>query len=234
MVETAPTRHRATTGRTAGPLTLMLRGLSLVQRSPKPIHARGVVSTATLERFGSDPRSGVRWLDETGAGPVLVRRSRGAGFPPPLPDVQGLTIRVSIEDGHADILLGTTGLGRLTRFVPVPTTRSDRRPFTTLMPHRGPRGPVLLGARPRGAGAYDLIWASHRSGWTTFGRLTLEPGPSADGLVTFDPLSTRFLASITTGGPAVCASGSTVPPVTRAAVAMQHGRGPPTHRTRHE
>lgn len=188
MVETAPSRHRAPTGRTAGPLTLTLRGLSLIQRSPKPIHARGVVSKATLERFGSDPRSGASWLDEPGADPALVRRSRGAGFPPPLPDVHGLTIRVPVGDGEADILLGTTGLGRLTRFVPIPTTRSDRRPLTTLMPYRGPRGPVLLGARPRGVGEYDLIWASHSSGWTTFGRLTLRPGPSADQLVTFDPL----------------------------------------------
>lgn len=188
MVETTRTRHRAPTGRTAGPLTLMLRGLSLIQRSPKPIHARGAVSRATLERSGSDPGSGVSWLDEPGADPVLVRRSRGAGFPPPLPDVHGLSIRVPLDAGHADILLGSTGLGRLTRFVPVPTPRSERRPLTTLMPYRGPRGPVLLGARPRGVSEYDLIWASHRSAWTTFGRLTLEPGPSVDELVTFDPL----------------------------------------------
>ena len=188
MVETARTRHRAPTVRTAGPLSLMLRGLSLIQRSPKPIHARGAVSAATLQRFGSDPCSGVRWIDEPGAHTVLVRRSRGAGLPPPLPDVHGLTIRVPFEAGHADILLGSTGLGRLTRFVPVPTSRSDRGALTTLMPYRGPGGPVLLGVRPRGVDEYHLIWASHRSGWTTFGRLSLEPGPSADELVTFDPL----------------------------------------------
>ncbi len=188
MASRSSTRHVAPRHRAAGPLVLALRGLSALQRSTKPIHARGVVSRATLERHGSQHPSGVAWLDEPGTDSVLVRRSRGAGLPPPLPDVHGLTIRVPVDAGHADILLGSTGLGRLSRFVPVPTARSDHGPLTTLMPYRGPGGPVLLGARPRAVGEYDLVWATARSSWVSFGRLVLEVGPSTDLLLSFDPL----------------------------------------------
>src|SRR5688572_30449418 len=49
-------------------------------RSGKPMHPRGVVCDAVLERTGSSPPWGVPWLDHPGRNRALLRLSRGAGL----------------------------------------------------------------------------------------------------------------------------------------------------------
>lgn len=162
----------------------------------KPLHPRGTVTPATLRRFGADEQSGAAWLDATGEDTVLVRQSRAAGLPAPLPDFFGLAIRVPIVEGddrverHGDLLLATTGLGRLTRFTLTPATSAHGRPMTTLLPYRTPTGAVLLSATFRGERTLDLAWAHGRGAWHRFAELQIHGDPASqdDEPISFDPL----------------------------------------------
>lgn len=69
-------------------------GALTLRPAAKPFHPRGHVVTATLHRFGAEPRTGAEWLDTAGVDEVLVRQSRAIGLPAPLPDIFGLAVRV--------------------------------------------------------------------------------------------------------------------------------------------
>ena len=186
-------RHRLGRGTAAAAGGLLAAATSLLARvrpAAKPLHPRGEVLPATITRLGSDPGCGVPWVDETGTGPALVRLSRALGVPAGLPDVHGIAVRVSLDpDGYADLLLATTGLGRVSRFLLVPTRDPGTRPLSTLLPYRSPTGPVLLAARPTRPGRYDLLWARPRGGWHRFGELGLGPGDGRDAALSFDPMT---------------------------------------------
>lgn len=165
-------------------------GLSAVRTAAKPLHPSGDVYGGRLVRRGADVRSGVAWLDGSGTDQVLVRLSRGGGLPRWLPDVHGLALRAPLDAdrGFTDVLMAGTGWNRLGRYVLVPGWRSDR-PLCTLMPYRGPRGPVLLGARPAPEpDTYRLYWAPGLGAWHEFADLHLDPRPDPDAVLSFDPL----------------------------------------------
>lgn len=61
-------------------------------RGARVVHPRGQASAGTVEIDGSGAW-GARLLDDAGRHDVVVRVSRGAGLPRPLPDVVGLAIR---------------------------------------------------------------------------------------------------------------------------------------------
>jgi hypothetical protein len=175
---------------TAGGQTLRAATAALAALRPadKPLHPVGSVTRGTLHRSGSDARSGVAWLDEPGEDEVLVRLSRAAGLPAPLPDVFGLALRVSRPDGYGDLLFSTTGRGRLTRFTLTPGRTPYSRPMTTLLPYRTPAGPVLVGAVLRDESVVDLSWAAGTGPWHRFGVLRLSQEPAGDEDVSFDPV----------------------------------------------
>ena len=101
-----------------------------------------------LVRTGGEELSGVAWLDAAGDDEVLVRFSRAIGLPSTLPDIHGIALRIPLEgDRFGDLLLASTGLGRMTRFVLTAGHDVTRRPLTTLLPYSGPRGPMLVAAR---------------------------------------------------------------------------------------
>jgi hypothetical protein len=186
------TRATASAG---GQVLRAATGLVTARPARKPLHPRGAVVRGTLRRSGSDPAVGVAWLDEQGADRVLVRRSRAVGVPSPVPDIHGLAIRVPVEGGwHGDLLLASTGLGRLTRFTLTAGRSPDARPMTTLLPYRSPAGPLLLAAVLRDERTVDLAWAVGASEWHGFGELTLEQEPvdAADAPVSFDPVLNRL------------------------------------------
>ena len=112
----------------------------------KPLHPDGAVLPGTLRRHGAPTTWGTPWLDTTGEHEATVRLSRSAGLPPPLPDILGLAIRVRIDGRDADLLLSTTGRGRVGRFVLQPRADPGRGFYTTLLPYRSERGPVLIAA----------------------------------------------------------------------------------------
>lgn len=64
---------RATGRLLAVPLAAVAR-----RRHGRPMHPRGAVSDAVLERSGVRPPWGVPWLDEPARDEVVVRLSRGS------------------------------------------------------------------------------------------------------------------------------------------------------------
>jgi hypothetical protein len=166
-----------------------VRVVSALRPALKPLHPRGEVVVAVLRRTGEGPPTGVPWLDEAGSDEVLVRRSRAVGLPDGLPDIHGLALRVPCENGgHGDLLMATTGTGRVGRFV-LTAGRSPRaRPMTTLLPYRTPAGPVTLAAVAAGDRAYELAYASMGGAWHRFGDLVLGAPRAPDALVSFDPV----------------------------------------------
>lgn len=163
-----------------------------VRPAAKPLHPRGALCDATVSRAGVTPKTGVGWIDEPGHDQVLVRLSRATGLPQPLPDIHGLALRVTFGSREvADLLFATTGIGRLARFLLLPTT-SGRHAQSTLLPYRTAVGPLLLAAFPSATdGDFDLACASPLGRWRRFATLHIDapPGDSAaDPLVAFDPV----------------------------------------------
>ncbi len=175
----------------AAPLSALAR-----RRRGKPMHPRGAVVTGILERTGGAD-TGVAWFDRPARDDVTVRLSRGAGLPPPWPDLLGLAVRVPTAERPVDLLLSTTGRGALARLLPVPR-RDARGPYSSIMGYRSPAGtlrlaawadgpvpsdphPLLSALREREV-AFTLAVARGLGPWRAFATLTLggpleEPDP---------------------------------------------------------
>jgi hypothetical protein len=161
--------------------------IAAARNVPKPLHPRGRYTHATVTRFGSPDPSGVPWLDEKGTGPAVVRHSGAIGLPLGSPDIQGIAVRVHEGRVQGDLLFATTGLGRFNRYILTGSTRIDGRPYTTLLPYRGPFGPVLLGLEPQSPTTMTLLWAHGSGNWHVFGSLQLTD-PYDGPAVSFDPM----------------------------------------------
>ncbi|WP_432498979.1 hypothetical protein [Kineococcus auxinigenes] len=158
-------------------------------RRGKAVHTRGSVVAAEVVRHGLAEPVGVPWVDEAGVDRAVVRFSRAAGLPRPLPDVLGLALRVNGPDGEPrDLLLSTTfdtGAGRrLLR--PALDHRSGT--YGSVAAFRAPTGPLLAGARWR-EGRFLLAVAAPRGPWRPFAELLLheDPATAPDRVLTFDP-----------------------------------------------
>lgn len=184
----APAHVLAAAGGTL--LAATTRAVAAVRPVAKPLHPRGEVVRGRLFRAGAVPTTGVAWLDEAGVDDVLVRRSRAIGLPGSVPDIHGLAVRVPRPDGgHGDLLLASTGWGRLTRFVLTASRSPQGRPMTTLLPYRTARGPVLIGARATGEESFELAVASPEGEWTRFAELRLSALPADDAEISFDAVA---------------------------------------------
>lgn len=126
-------------GRALGPLIAALG----VLRRDRPLHPRGTTLRGTLDLDGGALLDGL-----THHGPALVRVSRSAGLPAPLPDVQGLALTWTHDGTRCDLLLSGTGTGRVGRFLLVPRRGPFAGPQGSLMPFRTRGGPVVLLAAP--------------------------------------------------------------------------------------
>ena len=164
------------------------RALGATWHRVKPLHPEGALRRATITRLGGPIRSGVPWIDDDGEDEALVRVSRALGLPESLPDIHGLAIRVEPAGRPADLLLASTGLGRVTRFVLTAAKRPSGRPLTSLLPYRSPRGPLLVAAAPDSPRTFDLLWAGPVGPWHRFGRLELGEAHGDDLQVSFDPV----------------------------------------------
>jgi hypothetical protein len=174
-----------------GQILLAVTRLLAARPAAKPLHPEGALVRGTLRRFGSHPATGAQWLDEPGSDRVLVRQSRAVGLPSPAPDVFGLAVRVPVSGGgHGDLLLASTGAGRLTRFVLTVARTPYGRPYTTLLPYRTPAGPLLLSAVFRDERTVDLAWAVRTGPWHRFAELRLDADPAdrPDGPLSFEPV----------------------------------------------
>lgn len=169
-------------------LGALMAGAAVVRRS-KPVHPRGSVVAAELEITAAVPELG-QALGTPGRHAAVARFSRGGGLPDGWPDIQGVALRWQGPTGDQDVLLATTGTGPVGRYVLRLHRRALSGTFTSLLPYRGPRGPVLLSAEPDGARMLMLGWARPRGEWSTFGTLRLleDPGATVDRAVRFDPV----------------------------------------------
>lgn len=144
-------------------------------RGARVFHPQGHAYAATVVVAGG--RSwGARLLDEPGSHDVLVRVSRGAGLPRPLPDVIGLAMRfpgLGKEGGPFDLLVNTSGgvPGLRHLFVPAPLGST----YSSVLPYRTGSGQrVVLGARGSGEGRWELLAAPLAGGWERWGWLVLD------------------------------------------------------------
>lgn len=172
-----------------GVLSVATRAMSRVRDSTKPLHPIGEVMIGRLHHEGGADPTGVEWLDSTGEEEVVVRSSRAIGLPSPLPDIHGLALRVPVDDGHADLLFASTGLGRMTRFVLLPGRRIASRPLSTLLPYRGPEGALNLAAKVVSETEFTLWWSRGLGPWQRFARLELMPAGDQKPTVSFDPIA---------------------------------------------
>ena len=162
-------------------------------RGERAIHARGRTFTGRLTVTGG-AGTGATLLDAPGAYDVLLRLSRSVGLPAPLPDVLGLALRTTDADGDHDLLLSTTGSGRLTRFLLAPRRSAAGSRYGSVLPARSPRGLVVLAAVPvegaeEGGARFRLVAATPTGPEEPFGELLLHgplDGPDAD--LSFDPV----------------------------------------------
>lgn len=194
---------------------LIFKALKVV-RPERPIHPKGTLLTGELTKDGlgrdttDNPQrrepSGVPWIDSPGKHAVTARFSRSLGLPAPLPDILGLALRLEDDGGPADVLFATTGWSWPARFALLPRLDPSKATFTTLMPYKGARGPVLLGLTTASSGtatsgmapgtersADSWVLAMHYarpSGpWIRFATLSLRPAPDGgDTGLRFDPV----------------------------------------------
>lgn len=160
---------------------------------PKSLHPRGVVAHATLSVTGVG-RTGSPLLDVTGRWPATVRLSRAVGLPDVVPDIAGMAIRIHAER-PVDILLVSTGLGPLSRYVLTAGWRTTGRPMTSMFPVRFAGRRLLIAAIPTGdGGTWTLQHATPLGRWATLGRLTVDTWEDDDDLH-FDPIGNRLPGS---------------------------------------
>ncbi len=189
--------------RAAGRLVAVPVGALARWRRGKPMHPRGALFDAVLERHGAGVRWGVPWLDEAAVERATARLSRGAGLPAPLPDLLGLAVLVPGGTAPVHLLLSSTGAGPLTRLLPAPR-RDSASVYCSIMAYRSDAGSLRIAALPEGgdvpsdpeplAGAvarhplvFTLAAARGFGPWEPFGRLTLtEPARPLDADVRFD------------------------------------------------
>lgn len=189
--------------RTAGALPGAVLGAAaavagLVRRD-KPLHPGGRLADGTL--VVTDPDPAIPALAREGRSPCQARWSRAAGLPAPLPDVEGLALRVpgaGDDGGDADLLLASTGTRAWSRFLLLPRAPGRYGDLTTLLPVRAGGRPVVFRLSPLAGGTDDLppaTYALHvaRGGgpWQRVGHLELAwtPGDTADR---FDPVTHRL------------------------------------------
>jgi hypothetical protein len=133
--------------------------------------------------------------------------SRAVGLPAGVPDILGLALTFGEPDGpRHDLLLATTGLGHVTRFVLRPKQDPFDATYTCLFPYAAPHGPVVLAAeplqrtRPEAAISpsidparpltFRMLAATPGGQWQEFGQLELTDRASdeRDLLLRFDPM----------------------------------------------
>ena len=149
-------------------------GAATAVRGARVFHPHGVTRTATVTVTGGGSW-GAALLDRAGVHTGLVRLSRGTGLPEPLPDVEGLALRLpglGVDGAPLDLLINSAW-----RYAFVPSVLAPT--WSAVLPHRTGSGRrVLLGARPDRDG-FVLLAAPLLGPWQPWGRLDL--GDPLDG-----------------------------------------------------
>lgn len=131
---------------TAGAASSAAFGLASFLRRARVFHPDGVAFGVTVDIEGGDALPHGRHAG-------VVRFSRGAGLPEPLPDILGLALRLVDVHGiglHQDLLLVTSGTAPGLRHALVPSRTFGHRRWSTILPYEIDGGRrVVFGARPQ-------------------------------------------------------------------------------------
>lgn len=192
-------------------VTFNAAGALARRRGGRPaLHPEGILLTGRLHMPGHDTPWGVPWLDAPGVYPVTARWSRAVGLPGPLPDGLGLAVRVHDAGGSGrplELLLTSSGSGRLARHLPFPRLYATTGPYATLLNYavggrhgvvaafperridRVPAGPGAVAAAVARAPMSFHLGFGTAAGWQPLARLALERTVTADSQssVAFDP-----------------------------------------------
>ncbi len=163
-------------------------------RGGRPLHPKGATYDAVISRHGIGLRTGADWLDLPGEDWGLVRLSRAAGLPGPLPDVLGMALTFSGDgDERYDVLLATTGSSAPGRFMLVPRRDPWSVRYGSLLPYTAGGRLAVVAAVPVHGGAagdetrvFRLEAAGLAGPWRPFGVLELRARVAAEPL-RFDP-----------------------------------------------
>jgi hypothetical protein len=149
-----PAPVRAATARLFG-------AVAAVRRTGRALHPRGL-TLAGVARTTARGASLAGTAGEAGTD-VVVRFSRGAGLPSPVPDFNGVAIRFADAFGpgrHHDVLLTSAGVGVLRRVL-WPSVDFGRAHFSSIARYRLDGEPVTFLASVRGDGlTLDRLTAS--------------------------------------------------------------------------
>jgi hypothetical protein len=177
-------------------------------RHRRLLHPDGRSFTGELLVDGRDEPMGSRLTDRPGRYPVTVRLSKGAGTRPGHRDILGLAIRVDDAGDDRDLLLSTTGTGRLTSHLPTPRDTFDTRYGSITAYRTGSGRKVHLAAGPdpdrkplgRTLESVAAAAATHQAGLLllaeydgtsqVIGRVSLGSAlsPARDAELAFDPV----------------------------------------------
>jgi hypothetical protein len=149
-------------------------GAATALRGARVFHPHGRSYDAVLTVTGG-LGTGAAVLDRPARHQGVVRLSRGTGLPAPLPDVEGLALRLpgqGVGGAPLDLLINSAW-----RYAFVPSVIAPT--WSAILPHRTSSGRlVLLGARPQDGG-FALLAAAPLGAWRPWGRLSL--GAELDG-----------------------------------------------------
>jgi hypothetical protein len=144
----------------AAPVVGALFGTLTRARGARVFHPTGSGYHAEVVITPAGRPTGAPFLDEAGSYGAVVRFSRGAGAPDPLPDVLGLAIKVMDAHGpdlDQDLLLATSASPPGGRHFLLPATGFLGRQFSSVLPY-------LVGGRIRLFGAVAASPAMHDGG----------------------------------------------------------------------
>jgi hypothetical protein len=161
-------------------------------RGARVFHPRGTGYDATLAITSG--WEGVPALAPGSEHRAIVRLSRAAGLPRPLPDALGIGLRLPDVYGrgrHQDFLLVTSARGPVLQHLLLPGL-APGQPYSSLLLYKIGGDVRLVGALPDGERAFRLAVAPLRGGWRPVGELRLGralPGEYTEQLA-FNPWNT--------------------------------------------
>ena len=156
-------------------------GAATAVRGSRVFHPKGSTYRARLT-VAPTGGWGARVLDEPAVHEGVVRLSRAVGLPHPLPDAEGLALRLpglGVGGAPLDLLVNSAW-----RFVFAPAVLSPV--WSAILPHRtGTGGRVLIGARPLGTSrtdGFEMLAAEPLGTWRPWGELLLAEQVDGEGL----------------------------------------------------
>ena len=156
-----------------------LAGVAALRRG-KAVHPHGVTYRARLDLEGAPhaPRES-ELLSTRAKRPALVRLSRSIGFPRPLPDLLGMSIRIPDAYGperHQDFLLVTSADLPVLHHIFLPARDFQQRPYSCSLPYRAGSRRILVGTvpdalspRPKGHDEFERLATAAQGGGLRFG-----------------------------------------------------------------